>query len=223
MKKFFLLLFLGIQFTTFAQKDSLQLGDRYAEDQIYLQVSYNQFYKQPQVVGKSNFSYGFSTGFLKDILLNKKGTIAFALGVGYGFDSFNHKLKVAELNNETIFSVDNLITSNKLSIHNIEFPIQLRWRTSTANKYNFWRIYTGFKISYNFLNTFSYEEPTTSISLKNSRFFNQWQYGLSLSAGYDLFNVYVYYGLTPILKNAFIGEEKIATKILKFGLVFYLL
>ncbi len=223
MKKYFLLLFLGIQFTTLAQKDSLQLGDRYAEDQIYLQISYNQFYNQPQTVGKSNFSYGVSTGFLKDISLNKKGTLAFALGVGYGFDSFNHKLKVAELNNETIFSVDNSITSNRLSIHNIEFPIQFRWRTSTANKYSFWRIHTGFRISYNFLNTFSYEEPTTSISLKNSVFFNQWQYGLSLSAGYDLFNVYVYYGLTPILKNAFIGEEKIATKILKFGLVFYLL
>lgn len=223
MKKYFLLLFLGIQFTTLAQKDSLQLGDRYAEDQVYLHTSYNQFYNQPQIVGKSNFSYGFSTGFLKDILLNKRGTIAFALGVGYGFDSFNHKLKVATVNNETIFSVDNSITSNKLSIHNVEFPIQFRWRTSTANKYNFWRVYTGFRISYNFLNTFSYEEATSSISLKNSAFFNQWQYGLSLSAGYDLFNVYVYYGLTPVLKNAFIGEEKIATKILKFGLVFYLL
>ena len=223
IRKYLLLLFFSIQFTVIAQKDFLQLGSRYSEDQIYINIAYNQFYNQPETVGKSGFSYGFSTGFIKDFILNKKGSFAFALGVGYGFDSFNHQLKAVETSSQITFDIDNSITSNSLSIHNLEFPVEFRWRNATANKYKFWRVYTGVKVSYNVANTFSYQEGTRSVSLKNSTPFNSWQYGITLSAGYDFFNMYFYYGLTPVLKNAFIGTEKINTKILKFGLIFYLL
>ena len=39
----------------FAQKDSLNLGDRYADDQIYLAVSYNQMNQQPSTITRSGF------------------------------------------------------------------------------------------------------------------------------------------------------------------------
>jgi len=86
-----------------AQKDTLQLGAHYAEDQIYASVNYAQLNNQPSGISKSSFSYAFSIGFIKDFTLNKKGTIAIALGLGYGYDFFNHQLKVQELNNSTIF------------------------------------------------------------------------------------------------------------------------
>jgi hypothetical protein len=82
---------------SFAQKDSLQIGDRYADDQIYASISYAQFYQQPAVISKSGFSFGLSTGFLKDFILNKQGSFSFAIGVGYGYDYFNHNLKVQEI------------------------------------------------------------------------------------------------------------------------------
>ena len=72
IRKYLLLLFFSIQFTVIAQKDFLQLGSRYSEDQIYINIAYNQFYNQPEPVGKSGFSYGFSTGFIKDFILNNK-------------------------------------------------------------------------------------------------------------------------------------------------------
>ena len=87
MKKIVFLIFLLFFVSSIsAQKDSLQLGDRYAEDQIYASISYAQFFKQPKEISKSGFSYALSLGFIKDIILNKKGNISFALGVGYGFD-----------------------------------------------------------------------------------------------------------------------------------------
>ncbi len=223
MKKILFFLFLAIASFSYAQKDSLQLGDRYAEDQLYFLISYNQLFNQPSQVKGSGFSYGLSSGFIKDIILNKEGSIALGLGVGYDFDSFNHGLKVSQVNNEVTFEIDNTLTSNKLSIHSLEFPLELRWRNSNANKYRFWRVYAGMKVSYNLSNTFKYNNGTQSFSFRNVSRFNKWQYGLTLSVGYDAFTAHMYYGLTPILKDSSIGTTDISTKIIRIGLIFYLL
>ena len=217
---FFLSLFV---FKAYSQRDSLQLGDRYADDQIYVSISYAQFGKQPTGITRSTFSYGISTGFLKDFILNKKGSISFALGVGYGFDFFNHELKVEEINKSTLFNFSGDIGSNVFKAHNLEFPLEFRWRTSTAKKYDFWRIYTGIKFLYNFSNTFQFTENAIDFKYKNVSAYRKLQYGLTLSAGYTEFNAYLFYGLTPIFNNAAINGENINSNILKFGLIFYIL
>lgn len=206
-----------------AQKDSLQLGDRYAEDQIYFSVSYAQFNKQPTAISRSDFSYAISAGFMKDVILNKRGNISFAAGLGYGFDFFNHELKVEELNTGTNFDTASNLDSNIFTSHNLELPIEFRWRTSTAKKYDFWRIYGGVKFLYNLSNTFRFEENTTNFSYKNISAYNNLQYGLTLSAGYDVFNINLFYSLTPVFENAAINGEDINTSILKFGFIFYIL
>lgn len=207
----------------FCQKDSLQLGDRYSEDQIYASISYAQLFNQPSSISKSGFSYGISTGFIKDIILNKQGSISIALGMGYGFDFFNHELKVEEINNTTFFSDGQGLASNIFKSHNLEFPLEFRWRTSTAKKYDFWRIYGGIKFLYNLSNTFQFEESSASFSYKNVNSYNRFQYGLTLSAGYDALNLNIFYSLTPVFKDAFINGEEINTSVLKFGFIFYLL
>ncbi len=220
----FFLFFILITTNSYSQKDSLKLGSRYADDQIYASVSYTQFFNQPSTITKSNFSYGISTGFLKDIILNKQGSVSFAAGVGFGYDFFNHELKVEESNNATLFSSDNTITSNIFKSLNLELPIELRWRTSTANKFNFWRVYAGVKFIYNLSNSFQYiDANNTDFKYSNVSSYNNLQYGLTLSAGYDKFNINVFYGLTPIFNNANINGEIVDTKIIKFGLIFYIL
>lgn len=206
-----------------AQKDSLQIGDRYAEDQLYLSVSYAQFFNQPEVITRSKFSYALSVGFIKDFTLNKRGNFALGLGVGYGFDFFNHQLKVEELNGNTVFSNGLQLTSNTYRAHQLEFPVELRWRTSTAKRYDFWRIYTGVKFLYNLSNTFEFTENGSNFSYKNVSAYRRFQYGLTLSAGYDEFNINVFYSLTPLFENGTINTESIDTGVLKFGLIFYIL
>ena len=223
MKKLLLLIALCTTVLSFGQKDSLQLGDKYRDDQLYIGFTYNQLFSQPSQAGGSGFSYGFSGGYIKDIPFRREGDLSLGIGIGYGFDSFNHGLKVTELNSVYSFSVDNTISSNKFSIHTLEFPIEFRWRTSTAKKYKFWRIYTGIKFGYNLANKFSYVENSNVINLQNIPNFKKLQYGLTISAGYDAFNAHIYYGLTPILENATIETSSIDTKILKIGLVFYIL
>jgi hypothetical protein len=223
MKKLIFLFFITCSLTSVAQKDSLQLGDRYAEDQLYVMVSYNQLFDQPAMVKGSGFSYGLSTGFMKDLILNKQGSISMALGVGYNFDLLNHGLTISEENNNITFQVDNSGATNKLLLHNLEFPFELRWRGSDAQTYKFWRVYMGVKASYNLSNNFKFTNETDSFSYRNVSSYNTWQYGLTLSVGYDVFTAHVYYGLNPILKDTSLGTADISSKIMRIGLIFYLL
>ena len=223
MKKLIFLFFITCSLTSVAQKDSLQLGDRYAEDQLYVMVSYNQLFNQPAMVKGSGFSYGLSTGFMKDLILNKQGSISMALGVGYNFDLLNHGLTISEENNNITFEVDNSGATNKLLLHNLEFPFELRWRGSDAQTYKFWRVYMGVKASYNLSNNFKFTNETDSFSYRNVSSYNTWQYGLTLSVGYDVFAAHVYYGLNPILKDTSLGTADISSKIMRIGLIFYLL
>jgi len=223
MKKQHIIFYLFFTCTVFSQRDSLQIGERYLEDQTYIGITYNQLFDQPAQVGVSGFSYGLHLGYIKDVPLVKSGRVALAIGVGYAFDTFNHGLKVSTLNNETVFEVSPNSTSNNLKIHALEIPLEFRWRTSTANTYKFWRIYTGVNISYNLKNTFTYETDTETFDYSNVNSFRKVQYGITFSAGYAAFNFNVYYGLTPLLKKATIGTEELSTKVLKMGLVFYLL
>ncbi|MCG1035389.1 porin family protein [Polaribacter sargassicola] len=225
MRRFFVFfIFLFVVKLCFAQKDSLEIGSRYADDQVYLSISYSQLIDQPSAISKSNFSYGLSFGFIKDVILNKQGNVSVAAGFGYGYNFFNHQLKVERINDIDIFSDDSSISKNFFKSSNLEFPIELRWRTSSINKYDFWRIYAGIKFLYNFSNKFEFvDEDDVSFEYSNINSYNKLQYGLTISAGYDEFNINVYYGLTPVFDNSYIEGEKINTKILKFGLIFYLL
>lgn len=223
MKQLACFLLFTISSVLYSQKDSLQLGDRYSEDQLYVSITYAQLFNQPSQISKSGFSYGLSTGFIKDITLNKQGSVSIAIGVGYGFDFVNHQLKVQETNGVTSFDNGQNLTSNTFNTHNLEFPFEIRWRTSTAKKYDFWRIYSGVKFLYNLSNTFNFNENGNSFQFKNVSAYRKFQYGITLSAGYDEFNIHIFYNLTPIFENASIGNESINSSTLKFGFIFYIL
>ena len=223
MKKLIFFFFIGCSSISFSQKDSLQLGSKYAEDQLYFLISYNQLFDQPSLVKGSGFSYGLSAGFMKDLILNKKGSISMALGIGYNYDLLNHGLTIAKENNEVTFQVDNYGAINTLTIHNLEFPFEFRWRDSDAQTYKFWRVYMGVKASYNVSNNFKFTDQSNSFSFKNVSRFNSWQYGLTLSIGYDVFTAHMYYGLTPMLKDTMLGTTDISSKTMRIGLIFYFL
>ena len=223
MRKLIFFFFIGCSSIAFSQKDSLQLGSKYAEDQLYFLISYNQLFDQPSLVKGSGFSYGLSAGFMKDLILNKKGSISLALGFGYNYDLLNHGLTIAKENNEVTFQVDNSGAINTLTIHNLEFPFEFRWRNSDAQTYKFWRVYMGVKASYNVSNNFKFTDQSNSFSYKNVSRFNSWQYGLTLSVGYDVFTAHMYYGLTPMLKDTMLGTTDIFSKTMRIGLIFYFL
>jgi hypothetical protein len=102
-------------------------------------------------------------------------------------------------------------------------PLECRWRTSTASKYNFWRVYSGVKFGYLFASSSKISEDVNVIKLNNISQFQKLQYGLTLNTGYNTFNLSLYYGLNSLFKDAKIGSEQINLKQFNIGLMFYIL
>ena len=219
MRKIITILFLAFFCSVYSQKDSLNIGDSYREDQLYFNVTYNSFKKQPKALSSTSFSYGLGLGYIRDVPFNKQANLALGLGLGYGYDSFNHGLNVSNDMGNTIFSIANEVNSNTLKLHSLQVPIQLRWRSSNAVKYSFWRIYAGVNLKYNLKNKFVNETN----KLTNIDNFRKLLTDITISAGYGTFNLYISYSLQPIFKDAFLQNEKINTKMLRVGFSFYFL
>ena len=116
------------------------------------------------------------------------------------------------------------VSKNKFTTYLVEVPLEIRWRTSTAADYNFWRIYTGFKVGYLLYNSSKFISEGGNLNLTNIDDFNKLQYGLTLSAGYGTWNFHVYYGLNSILdETAKLSGEQIDISSIKIGLMFYIL
>jgi hypothetical protein len=114
-------------------------------------------------------------------------------------------------------------TKNKLILHNLELPIEIRWRNATFNSHRFWRIYTGFKISYLLNNSYTFSGNTNQVTIQNNADLNKITYGATLSAGWNTWNIYMYYGFNKLFKDVPIGAESLDLKTLNLGLQFYIL
>jgi hypothetical protein len=213
---------------SFAQENASQAVDSlYKEDQFYAGVTYNLIGKKPAGLSQSGFSLGFHLGFIKDMPINEARNMSIGLGLGYSSNSYNQNLLISKDNNSNaIYSIldNNTYTKNKLSTHIVEVPFEFRWRTSTPTNYNFWRIYTGFKVGYVLTHTTKYKGDLGTLKYSNIDDFNKLQYGLTLSAGYNTWNLYLYYALNPMFsQEAQLNSRHIDMNAVKIGLMFYVL
>ncbi|MGS2740756.1 porin family protein [Sinomicrobium sp. M5D2P17] len=206
--------------------DSTTVDHKYKEDQIYIGVTYNILLNRPSDIKQNNLSRGIQFGVIKDMPLNGRRNVALGIGLGYAYNAHFHNLEFlkgdAGMNYRVIpDSVD--YSRNRMDAHLLEMPIEFRWRTSTAATYKFWRVYAGVKLGYVFANGYKFvgDEKKKFSNKDISRF----QAGLHLSAGYNTWNFYAYYGLRNLFKDGAVMEsgEQIDMKSLKVGIIFYAL
>ncbi|WP_053990860.1 porin family protein [Mangrovimonas sp. TPBH4] len=223
----FLVGIIGLGFSQ-SVTDSLVVDSNYREDQFYAGVTYNWLVKEPSGLSQSGFSYGLHLGFIRDMPINKRRNVAFGLGLGFALNNYNQNMSIIKngdrgFNYSIIDESEQSYSKNRFSTYVVEMPFEIRWRTSTAKVYDFWRIYTGFKLGYVFYNTSLYDGSLGTLRYKNNDDFNDFQYGLTLSAGYDDFNLHLYYGLNSIFGNAKVSNENLEMTTLKIGLMFFFL
>jgi hypothetical protein len=85
-------------------------------------------------------------------------------------------------------------------------------------------VYTGVRIGYLLATKSVYKGEPENETHRDLRGLNTWQYGLTLSVGYNTWNGYVYYGLNPIFDSiSSTNAQSIDMNALKIGLIFYLL
>jgi hypothetical protein len=198
----------------------------YREDQFYMNFTYNNL-QNLNGLNQNKFSSGFTVGFLRDMPVNKSRTYAIAVGLGYSLNVLNGNLYISKPDGEKynygFISSDVYYSKNKLSLHYIDLPIELRWRASTPDSHKFWRIYTGFKLSYLINDRYKFQNDIQTVIYKGNPDFNKLQYGCYIASGWNTWNFYAYYGLSPIFKSAEINGEKIKMNTINVGLQFYIL
>lgn len=201
----------------------------YREDQFYLNLTFNNLQKKPDGLNQNKFSPGIAFGFLRDMPINKSRTVSIAAGLGYSLNIFNENMYqsqsvVADSQyNYEILSQDIYYKRNRFTQHFMDLPIEFRWRSSTPDSHRFWRICTGFKLSYLFIDKYKFINDIQTIVIGNNSDLNKFQYGCYMAAGWNTWNFYAYYGLSPIYKSAKINGEDIKMTTFNLGLQFYIL
>lgn len=209
--------------------DSLPLIDDplYREDQFYASISYNLIQNKSPGFSQNSFSTGLTIGFLRDMPVNKARTHALAAGLGYSYNNIHQNLSVTEAGGTRYYvtAPEDEFNKNKLVLHYIDLPIEFRWRNSNSVSHKFWRIYTGFKVSYLFADKAQFEPKGDAVvKVKGNDDLNKLVYGVYVAAGWNTWNLYAYYGLNPIYKSARLsGGENIRLNSLNLGLMFYIL
>ena len=204
-----------------------EVDDKYREDQIYFGVFYNSLINSPIDFNQNKFSSSINLGFIRDIPLNKSRNFGIGLGLGYSNSSFHNNLKFSNTNNQLdakIVSDLDSFTKNKWVLNELEFPFEIRWRTSTPENYKFWRIYFGLKTSYIISSKVKYESSSNNQTIRNLPF-NNFQSGFTLNAGNNTWNLGVYLGLQPLFDKEFTKNHINIKNIKQFkvGLIFYIL
>ncbi|KIO54018.1 outer membrane insertion c-terminal signal protein [Flavobacterium hibernum] len=234
MRLLFSCLFLVSFFNAFSQdvkpevKPVVKIDSLYREDQFYFSVTYNLLMNGPTGLKQDKFSAGLSAGFLRDMPINKTRTIAIAAGLGLSYQNFYQNLTISKgPTGDLIYGVNDSgqFVSNRYKQYSVDVPIEFRWRNSTYESYKFWRIYSGVKLSYIFSDKSILKDGESTYKISNNKDVNQFQYGVYVSAGYNTWNVYCYYGLNGLFDKSVktISGESINVKAMNIGLIFYIL
>jgi hypothetical protein len=205
---------------------SVKVDSLYREDQFYFSFTLNTLQNKPSGLTQNKFSSGFSTGFLRDMPINKKRTVAIASGLGVTYNIYNQNLAITKLNEIPVYAIigeDTKYDKNRFSQLSVDVPVEFRWRSSTYESHKFWRIYGGFKFSYLIYDKSIYKDTQGKTVVTNNNDFNKFQYGAYLASGYNTINVYAYYGLNSLFQSAKTSTENIDMNSLNIGIMFYIL
>ena len=199
----------------------------YREDQFYISFAYNLLQSSPKGFSQNALPLNLTVGFLRDMPLNAARTHAVALGLGYSFTNLKQNLLITEDAGTRTYEVEQEgnFENNKLVLHYVEVPLEFRWRNSDSISHKFWRIYAGVKVSYLFADKSQYELAGTKFKVKGNDDLNRIAYGVYLAIGWNTWNFYANYGITPLFDKAILFEtqEKVKLNSLNLGVMFYIL
>ena len=103
---------------------------KYRENQFYISVTYNLLNEKPSDVSQSGFSTGFHFGFIRDMPINEKRTVALGIGLGLSTNSYNQNIGITETNNQTLFNIIDEsqinVSKNKFTTYLLEVPFEFR-------------------------------------------------------------------------------------------------
>ena len=218
MRKLLLFLFLGSLFQTIAQEET----PSFREDQIYLSIAYPYFSDAPNELIQNKLSYNFSLGFIRDMPINKKRTLALGVGLGWDFATvFNNMQFAVQDNSITASSIQGAYQKNTLSMQTLAIPFEMRWRNANETNHAFWRIHTGLSLHIPLrfrANYTSIGGTQTNINLPYHKTLLRW----NAHFGFNTWNISIAHDLQPWAISA-TPNRSFDVRFTKIGLIFYIL
>lgn len=202
-------------------------GPRYLDDQLFVALTYNVLTSMPQQMNQYSFPNTISFGYVRDIPLNKRRNIGLGVGVGYSFHTYYTNLSMTKNDSGPLISImdSDQFKNNRFSMQSIDFPIQLRFRGSTAEKYRFWRVYAGVTPSWVVRTHATVKNDYMKVRYYNLPYLENWLFTANLQVGYGKFTLKADYTINTLFKSSLVqdvpGLED--TRSLNFGLLVYIL
>ena len=220
---FFLFIGLFSHGTLLAQDETLA-DTFYREDQIYLGVSFAVLLSDQPDFKPQGLSRHFQFGVVRDIPLSENGQFALGVGLGMSFERYNtNVIRTNDFNSNISYTVSRNLEDNPFlfSLQSLDLPLSIRWRNSSSKDYVFWRIYGGVSFQWNYRIYAKNEDMSFSVS-KDIQNIGATTH---LSFGYNTWNFYIAYKLTPFFNPISFsnGATPFDISPLKIGLIFYLL
>lgn len=200
-----------------------EIDSLYREDQFYFGFSFNLMQNKPQSYQSSKISPSFTAGFLRDMPIKKNRTKSIALGLGLTYNKIAHDLIVTENQGKIEYSTTNF-DRNKMELITLDLPLELRWRTSTAESHEFFRIYSGIKLSYLVFSKSKFVSSEKTVVILGNDDLTKLRTSAYIAFGYNTWNGFISYGFSPIFKSsAKLYDETIKLNNLNIGVMFYIL
>jgi len=212
----FFVFYIGIGFSQ--QETQPVVDSLFREDQFYVSVSYNVLQKRPEYFNQYSFSTGLSAGLLRDFPISKNRKWSIAPGIGYSFNDLKQTIDLSSISTDP----NSQLVTSKILLHYIDLPLEIRWRNATPESHKFWRIYGGFVASYLVNGSLQYDGDLGSETGTINNILNKLQYASYLTFGFNTWNAYIHYGLTPFFDTSKTATVNNMTS-LKIGLMFYIL
>ena len=207
----------------YGQDEDPVQDDFFREDQFYLGVSFMVLQSNQEDFNPKGLSRHFQWGFVRDFPLSASGKWSSGLGLGMSFERYNTNFfRSPEGVNSTQFSIaEDSDSPLFFSVHSFELPLSIRWRSATVDDYAFWRVYGGVSFRWNYYNKIRQD----ALLLKNSSEIQRLGAVAHLSFGYNTWNFFLAYHLSPFFDQQALSPASIPLELnpLKIGLIFYIL
>lgn len=214
---FFVMFFLAV-LCCHAQEETRS----FREDQIYFSASYPYFSEAPNDLIQNKLSHSFSLGFIRDMPVNNKRTVALGLGIGWDYTKIYNNFRF-DLEDSQIVArpFEEVYEQNHLTMHSIAIPLEFRWRNATETRHAFWRVHTGIALHIP-LQLNSHYITSGGTNYKSALPLNDTFLRWNVHFGFNTWNISIAHDVQPWAVSA-APNGTFDIRFTKIGLIFYIL
>ena len=96
--------------------------------------------------------------------------------------------------------------SSRFALQTLDIPIQVRFRGSTAERYDFWRVYAGVTVSWVIKDYATLNNGAFKVRYYNLPYLQNWLFTANLQVGYGKFTLRADYTLNPLFRSSRTGD-----------------